>query len=82
MSEDEANAFLQLVIDQSSDPALLAQLDRARIMQASDRNPLVMEWVMGQIELAQEAESVLDELAEGVGDAAQRVFDRSFELHN
>jgi len=80
MSHEEADAFLQRVIDQSTDPSSLAQLDRARIMQASDRNPLVMQWVMGQIELAQEAESVLDELAQGVGDAAQRVFDRSFEL--
>jgi tetratricopeptide (TPR) repeat protein len=80
MSPEEADAFLGLLISQAGDPSAFAQLDRDRIMQASERNPLIMQWVIGQIELAQDAETVLDELAHGVGDAAQRVFDRSFGL--
>lgn len=80
MSPDEADTFLQLLIDQAAEPLAFAQLERNRIMLASERNPLVMQWVVGQIDLAQEAETVLDDLAHGVGDAAQRVFDRSFEL--
>jgi len=35
---------------------------------------------MGQIDLAQDADTVLNELSHGGGDAAQRVFDRSFGL--
>jgi tetratricopeptide (TPR) repeat protein len=80
MSHEEADDFLQRLIDAASDPAAFAHLDRERIMKASDRNPLVMQWVTAQIDLAQEANTVLNELAQGVGDAAQRVFDRSFEL--
>jgi lipopolysaccharide biosynthesis regulator YciM len=39
-----------------------------------------MQWVIGQIDLAQRPGDVLDDLAHGEGDAAQRVFDRSFNL--
>jgi len=80
MSSDEANTFLQLLIEQAGDSSRFATLNRDQIMIASERNPLVMQWVVGQIDLAQDTETVLHELAHGVGDAAQRVFDRSFEL--
>jgi tetratricopeptide (TPR) repeat protein len=78
MSPDEANDFLQRLIDQAGDPSSFASLDRERIMTASDRTPLLMQWVVAQIDLAQEADTVLAELVGGVGDAAQRVFERSF----
>jgi tetratricopeptide (TPR) repeat protein len=80
MSPEEADDFSQRLIEQAIDPFAFAQLDRDRIMTASERNPLIMQWVMGQIDLAQDADTVLNELAQGVGDAAQRVFDRSFGL--
>ena len=80
MSPDEANEFLDLLIKQTDELALFAQVDRGRIMTAAERTPLVMEWIIGQIDLAQDPDAVLDELAHGVGDAAQRVFDRSFGL--
>lgn len=80
MSPDEAEDFLQRLIEQANDPAVIVGLDRERIMKASERNPLVLEWVVAQIDLAQEARTVLDELAHGQGDAAQIVFDRSFGL--
>ena len=80
MSPEEANTFLELLIEQSNNPSAFTQIDRNRIVAASERNPLVLQWVIGQIELAQEANTVLDELAQGTGDAAQRVFDRSFGL--
>lgn len=80
MSPDEAEDFLQRLIKQASDASAFAGLDRDRIMTASDRNPLVLQWVVAQIDLAQEAQTVLDELTHGEGDAAQRVFDRSFRL--
>lgn len=80
MSPDEADNFLRLLIHQAGEPSAFGSVDRQRIMTASDRNPLVTQWVVAQIDLAQEASSVLDELAHGVGDAAERVFDRSFRL--
>lgn len=80
MSPEEADMFLQLLIDQSSDPSAFAQLDSDHVMEASECNPLVMQWVVAQIDLAQDANAVLKELAQGGGDAAQRVFDRSFGL--
>jgi len=80
MSPDEAKEFLDRLIGQASDRSVFAQVDRERIMMASERTPLVMEWIVGQIDLAQDPGTVLDELAHGGGDAAQRVFDRSFQL--
>lgn len=80
MSQSEADEFLQRLIDEASDPSAFAGIDRDRIMKASERNPLVLQWVAAQIDLAQGSDTVLDELAHGVGDAAQRVFDRSFNL--
>jgi tetratricopeptide (TPR) repeat protein len=80
MSPDEAEDFLQRLIEQSSDPAVFTEIDRDRIMKTSERNPLVLQWVVAQIDLAQEARTVFDELAGGKVDAAQRVFDRSFGL--
>jgi tetratricopeptide (TPR) repeat protein len=80
MSSEEADDFLQRLIGQATDPSAFANLDRDRIIQAAERNPLVMQWVAGQIDLAQDARTVLEELAQGEGEAAQRVFDRSFAL--
>jgi tetratricopeptide (TPR) repeat protein len=39
-----------------------------------------MEWLVAQIDTAQAPYTVLDELAHGEGDAAERVFGRSFNL--
>lgn len=80
MSSEEASAFLQLLIDQSVDTGGFTELARERIIKASDRNPLVLQWVVAQLDLAQDADSVLEELAQGGGDAAQTVFDRSLKL--
>jgi tetratricopeptide (TPR) repeat protein len=80
MLPDEADDFVQRLIEQANYPSAFAQLDRDRIMRTSERNPLLLQWVMGQIDLAQEANTVLDELAQGIGDAAERVFERSYRL--
>jgi tetratricopeptide (TPR) repeat protein len=80
MSPDEANEFLDRLIGQASDPSVFAPVDRGRIMTASERTALVIEWIVGQIDLAMDPDTVLDELAHGGGDAAQRVFDRSYRL--
>ncbi len=53
---------------------------RQHIYETAEANPFLMEWVVAQIGAAQEPDTVFEELAEGEGDAAQRVFDRSFNL--
>ena len=85
MSQDEAREFLKRLIKQahdlSVDSSIFAVLDHDRIIQTAEANPLVLEWVVAQIaDDAQEPQTVLNALAQGEGDAAQRVFDRSFNL--
>jgi hypothetical protein len=57
MSPDEASEFLDRLIRQASDRSVFAQVDRARLMTASERTPLVMEWIVGQIDLAQDPDT-------------------------
>ncbi|MCX7839791.1 MAG: TIR domain-containing protein, partial [Anaerolineae bacterium] len=48
----------------------------------AERNPAVMRWVVGQLNAAQRLSDIRDALARGHGDAATRVFGRSFDLLN
>ncbi|HST20740.1 MAG TPA: tetratricopeptide repeat protein [Blastocatellia bacterium] len=80
MSAQEANEFLNRLIKQTQNIGAFERLDRKRVIKSADANPLVMEWIIAQIDLAQHQSDVLDDLAQGEGDAAQRVFDRSFNL--
>ena len=80
MSRAEGKEFLERLINQSAEPSAFDGLDRERLMETAALNPLVMEWVVAQIGLAQRPVDVLEDLSYGKGDAAQRVFDRSFDL--
>jgi tetratricopeptide (TPR) repeat protein len=80
MSSDEARTLLQRLISQVHDPRVFANLNYDRVIVAADANPLVLQWIFGQIDLAQDPDEVLDDLKHGEGTAAERVFDRSFNL--
>ncbi|HEV7889812.1 MAG TPA: tetratricopeptide repeat protein [Pyrinomonadaceae bacterium] len=80
MSEGEADRFLDRLIAQTQDPDIYTESVRSRILGAAESNPLVVQWVVGQIDLAQAPDEVLSELSHGEGKAAERVFDRSFNL--
>jgi tetratricopeptide (TPR) repeat protein len=80
MSREEASEFLEKLTAQTQDPQMFTPEVRGRVYETAEANPFVMQWVVGQIDLAQEPEAVLEELKHGGGDAARRVFDRSFEL--
>jgi len=80
MAPDEAIEYFKRLIAQSSNSDAFTTLDRQLLIRAADANPLVMQWIVAQIELAQSAHEVLNDLKQGKGDAAQRVFDRSFNL--
>ena len=80
MSIAEAEDFLQRLISEVANPRAFELLDRHRIIQAGDRIPLVLQWVVRRIDSASQPLMVLEDLSHGAGDAANRVFDRSFDL--
>ncbi|HEX7314612.1 MAG TPA: tetratricopeptide repeat protein [Pyrinomonadaceae bacterium] len=80
MSREEAAEFLEKLTKQTQDRRLFTHEVRERVYETAEANPFVMQWVVGQIDLAQEPGAVLEELRHGEGDAAHRVFDRSFDL--
>src|SRR5262245_31180866 len=80
MSLEEAQDFLSRLIEEAHDRASFDGLDRNMIIETAERNPLVMQWIIAQIDEAQRPRDVLAELRQGEGDAARRVFDRTFNL--
>ena len=80
MSESEAKEFLKRLISDAHNQCAFEQLDHEQIIKAADRIPLVLQWVVKRIDSAKQPRTVLDELSHGEGDAAERVFDRSFDL--
>jgi tetratricopeptide (TPR) repeat protein len=80
MSRKEAQDYLERLVTDTQDAQIFSKEVRQRIYETAEANPYVMQWVVAQIDAAQEPRTVLEELAQGEGDAAQRVFDRSFNL--
>jgi tetratricopeptide (TPR) repeat protein len=81
MSPEEADEFLERLMSQMQDPQVFSAEVRQRIIRTADYRPYVMQWISAQIDQeAQEPRAVLEELEQGKGDAAERVFDRSFSL--
>jgi tetratricopeptide (TPR) repeat protein len=80
MSREEADDFLERLAGQTQDAQTFTVEVRRRVYETAEANPFVMQWVVGQIDDAQEPDTVFEELAEGEGDAAERVFNRSFNL--
>jgi len=67
MADDEAREFVCKTIAISPRREVFAGLDIAQIITTAAANPLVMEWVVAQIEQAHEPHSVFEELARGKG---------------
>ena len=61
MSPTEGEEFLDRLINQSADPKAFVGLDRKRLMETAALNPLVMDWVVAQIALAQRPADVLED---------------------
>lgn len=80
MSPTEAQTCLERLIKQAPDPRLFENLDYNHLIQVAGANPLVLQWVVAQVSLAQEVDAVLNDLKRGEGSAAERVFDHSFNL--
>jgi len=80
MLPDEAHNLLRQLIAQAHEPRAFARLDRDDLIRTAEANPLVLQWIVGQIDLAQDPQEVLEDLRHGEGTAAERVFARSFKL--
>ena len=80
MTPGEAAEFLKRLIGQSPEPDIYVVVEYDNILRTAEYNPLIIQWIVAQIDLAQDPEEVLRDLAQGQGDAAERVFDRSFQL--
>jgi tetratricopeptide (TPR) repeat protein len=80
MSLEEAREFLRRLVERTRKPSNFDKLDRDDLIRRCEANPLVLQWVVRQIDLAQRPQVVLDELEQGEGDAAERVFTRSYNL--
>lgn len=80
MSLEEAREFLRRLIERTPRPENFARLDRDDLIRKCEANPLILQWVVRQIVLSKTPRTALDYLAQGEGDAAERVFDRSFNL--
>ena len=80
MLPDEAHSLLGQLIAQAREPKAFARLDLDKLIETAEANPLVLQWIVGQIDLSQDPQEVLDDLRHGEGTAAERVFDRSFKL--
>ncbi len=80
MTMEEARDFLQRLVERTRKPSNFGKLDRDDLIRRCEANPLVLQWVVRQIDLAKRPQDVLNDLAQGEGDAAKRVFTRSFNL--
>ncbi|HEX8118963.1 MAG TPA: tetratricopeptide repeat protein, partial [Pyrinomonadaceae bacterium] len=80
MTLGEAHDLIRRLVGQTRRPSNFDRLDRDDLIRRCEANPLVLHWVVRQIDLAQRPQDVLDDLARGEGDAAERVFTRSFNL--
>lgn len=80
ISREEAYELLERLIAQTVDPEVFSEEVKSRIVEAAEGSPLILQWVVAQIDMAQEPQVVLDELKHGESEAIERVFARSFNL--
>jgi len=80
MTPPEAEAFLRSLIENSPERARLERADLRQVAEVAERNPKLMSWVMRQVGDAQRPADIFDELGRGHGEAAERIFGRSFGL--
>lgn len=80
MEMDEARDFLGRLVARIRKPSNFDNLDRDALIIRCEANPLVLQWVVRQVDLAKRPQDVFDDLERGEGDAAERVFTRSFNL--
>lgn len=79
MTETEAREFLELRIQQSSQPDKFKEIDLNKVAEVAEYNPMLMRWVVAQLEQAMRPQDVFDKIARGKGEAPERIFNQSFD---
>jgi len=80
MSHQEALDFLKMAARNTKFASKLSESQLEEVALAADRNPLLMQWVVGQMEKARALDEVLAKIKAGEGETAERIFDRSYKL--
>ena len=80
MTPEEARAFLKMRVEASAEPDRLKGLDLDQIAEMAGYNPMLMRWVVAQIEQAMRPQDVFDDTAHGKGKTIDRIFGRTFRL--
>jgi tetratricopeptide (TPR) repeat protein len=80
MLAKEGTDLLDKLVEQTSNPNIYTEDIRSSILETAEYNPLIIQWIVRQINRANDPKEVLSELAQGEGDAAERVFHLSFNL--
>lgn len=80
MELDEAREFLRRLIARTPKSQNFVSLNHDDLIRRCEANPLLLQWVVRQIVLSKTPQTALDYLSQGEGDAAERVFTRSFNL--
>ncbi len=78
MTPKEARAFLQMRVERSEQPERLRGVDWDEVAKVADYNPMLMRWVVAQLEQAMRPQDVFDEIARGKGEAPERIFYQTF----
>ncbi|HEX8852255.1 MAG TPA: TIR domain-containing protein, partial [Pyrinomonadaceae bacterium] len=76
----EAEEFLRRLLTKIGDTQVFTKEIRARILKEADHRPYPIQWIVAQIRLNGEPMTVLQEMRSGEGDAAERAFNRAFNL--
>jgi tetratricopeptide (TPR) repeat protein len=77
---DEAQELLERLIEQLPDRRALQEEDQSRVITISGGNPLVMKWLVGQVELAGSLNVGRYDGSVDKDASLRRVFDGSFDL--
>jgi len=80
MTLEEARAFLKMRVEASEEPDRLKGLNLDQVAETAGYNPMLMRWVVAQLEQAMRPEDVFEDIARGRGEATERIFGRSFDL--
>jgi tetratricopeptide (TPR) repeat protein len=80
MESKEAEELIQWLLRESRERRWLQHISLSEIIQITEGNPTLIQWIISQLDLAVQPNQVFNDLRSGSGAATQRVFGRSYSL--
>jgi energy-coupling factor transporter ATP-binding protein EcfA2 len=80
MRPEEAKMLARILCEQTLERNRGDNIDVKRVVEITEGNPLLIEWVVSQIQFGAYAPSALDTLFVGTAEPSQSIFQRSFSL--